>query len=428
MLPFSLVGLPAVLAGYAGLVALAFHRLGARGMPGVLALAALWTLAEWLRGLLFTGFPWNPIGQGWTLSDAVLQTAALIGIHGLGFLTVVAAASVAPVAGSARAMAAPGLAALALVAIWIGGTIRLAAAPTQAVPGVTLRIVQAGIAQHHKWQPELRMAHFRRHLELSAQPGPSPVTHVIWPETAAPFFLAEEPGARAAIGRIVPAGGLAIVGAPRLERATDGRVSLWNSLHAIDEQGVIVATYDKAHLVPFGEYVPLRRILPIDKVAFGMTDFSPGPGPRTLDLAGLPPFGPLICYEAIFPAAVIGDGPRPAWLVNATNDAWYGFSSGPFQHFAMARLRAVEEGVPLVRAANTGVSGVVDAHGRVVAMLGLGQAGVLDAPLPAALVAPTPFGRTGNGPIIAFSLSILTIFLYYRHAISKSKYAPTYRD
>lgn len=422
MLPFSLFGLPAVLAVYTGLVAWAFHRLGARGAPGVLVLAALWTLAEWLRGALFTGFPWNPIGQGWTISDAMLQVAALVGIHGLGFLTVAAAAAVAPVAGSARAIGAPCLAALVLAATWAGGMLRLGAAPTEAVPGVTLRIVQAGIAQHHKWQPELRIAHVRRHLELSARQGPAPVTHVIWPETAAPFFLAEEPDVRAAIGRIVPAGGLAIVGAPRLDRGTAGQVSLWNSLHAIDEHGAIVATYDKAHLVPFGEYVPLRRILPIDKVAFGVTDFSPGAGPRTLALAGLPPFGPLICYEAIFPAAVIGEGPRPAWLVNLTNDAWYGFSSGPFQHFAMARVRAVEEGVPLVRAANTGISGVIDAHGRIVALLGLGESGVLDAMLPTALAAPPPFGRTGNFPIIGLCTIILGAFLYYRYAIPRSQY------
>ncbi|MSP89825.1 MAG: apolipoprotein N-acyltransferase [Alphaproteobacteria bacterium] len=419
MLPFSLFGLPAVLAVYAGLIGWIFHRLGARGASGVLVFAALWTLAEWLRGLLFTGFPWNPIGQGWTVSDAMLQVAALVGIHGLGFLTVVVAASVASVAGSVRSVGVPCLAALALMAAWAGGMLRLDATPAEAVPGVTLRIVQAGIAQHHKWQPELRIAHFRRHLELSARLGPAPVTHVIWPETAAPFFLAEEPGARTAIGGIVPAGGLAIVGAPRLERGTDGRVSLWNSLHAIDEHGTIAATYDKAHLVPFGEYVPLRRILPIDKVAFGMTDFSPGPGPRTLALPGLPPFGPLICYEAIFPAAVIGDGPRPAWLVNLTNDAWYGISSGPFQHFAMARLRAVEEGVPLVRAANTGISGVIDAHGRVVAMLGLGEAGVLDSMLPVALAAPPPFARIGNLPILGLSLIILGAFFYYRYIIAK---------
>lgn len=418
MLPFSLFGLPAVLAIYTGLAAWVFHRLDARGTPGIFVLAALWTMTEWLRGVLLTGFPWNPIGQGWVVSDAMVQMAALVGIHGLGFLTVLAAAALAPLAGSARAVAVPCLAVLMLATVWAGGAWRLAGATAAMEPGVTLRVVQAGIAQHHKWQADLRMAHFRRHLELSVQPGPVPPTHVIWPETAAPFFLAEEPGARMAIGRIVPAGGLALVGAPRLERGAEGRVSLWNSLHAIDEHGTIAATYDKAHLVPFGEYVPLRQMLPIDKVAFGMTDFSPGPGPRTLVLSGLPSVGPLICYEAIFPASVIGPGPRPAWLVNLTNDAWYGFSSGPFQHFAMARLRAVEEGVPLVRAANTGISGVVDAHGRVVAKLGLGQSGVLDVALPVALAAPTPFGQFGNLPVIGFSAVILGAFLLYRYIIS----------
>jgi apolipoprotein N-acyltransferase len=422
MLPFSLAGLPAVLAVYAGLVGWAVHRLRTAGAARVLALAALWTLAEWLRGVLFTGFPWNLVGYAWTVSDAVLQVTALAGIHGLGFLTVWVAAMPALLAGRAsrgpRARRWVALAALVLALVWMGGAVRLATAAAETVPGVMLRIVQAGIAQHHKWQPELRLAHFRRHLELSAQPGPARVTHVIWPETAAPYFLAEEPDALAAIGRIVPAGGLAILGAPRLERGPGAAVRLWNSLQVVDGAGAIVATYDKAHLVPFGEYVPLRAILPIDKVAFGMTDFSAGPGPLTLPLPGLPPMGPLICYEAIFPAAVVGPGRRPAWLVNVTNDAWYGNSSGPYQHFAMARVRAVEEGLPLVRAANTGISGVIDAYGRITARLDLGQSGVLDTPLPAALTPTTPFGAAGNLPIIGCCITI--VLALYHIAIFKS--------
>ncbi|MGH6976371.1 MAG: apolipoprotein N-acyltransferase, partial [Stellaceae bacterium] len=176
-------------------------------------------------------------------------------------------------------------------------------------------------------------------------------------------------------------------------------VHYWNSLAAVDRNGRIVATYDKHHLVPFGEYVPLRGFLPMNKITPGTVDFSAGPGPRTLDLPNLPPVSPLICYEAIFPEQAVAPGTRPQWLLNITNDAWYGFTSGPFQHFAIARLRAVEQGLPLVRDGNNGISAVVDPLGRIVARLGLDDVGVLDAPLPRALP-PTLYARFGDAGFV----------------------------
>jgi apolipoprotein N-acyltransferase len=164
---------------------------------------------------------------------------------------------------------------------------------------------------------------------------------------------------------------------------------------ALDHAGQIDAGYDKAHLVPFGEYVPLRGVLPMDKITPGTLDFTPGPGPRTLHLPGLPPLSPLICYEVIFPGAVTDPADRPQWLLNLTNDAWYGFTSGPFQHFNIARVRAIEEGMPLVRAANNGISGLVDPYGRVIKRLALDAVGFLDVPLPQALP-PTIYARTGD--------------------------------
>jgi apolipoprotein N-acyltransferase len=178
-------------------------------------------------------------------------------------------------------------------------------------------------------------------------------------------------------------------------------------LQAIDDRGVVLGSSDKFHLVPFGEYVPFRSILKFSKITQGMTDFSAGRGPRTMRIDGLPPFSPLICYEVIFPGAVVDRADRPDWLLNVTNDAWFGISSGPHQHFASARMRAVEEGLPLVRAANTGISGVVDGYGRLVARLGLGQEGVVDAPLPPSL-SPTIFSRWGNS---VAALLILTALL-----------------
>jgi apolipoprotein N-acyltransferase len=288
------------------------------------------------------------------------------------------------------------------VAVWAGGAVRLGGAPTYRpdattamVPGVRLRIVQANIPQRQKWQPELRIGHLRRHIALSRQPSEQPPTHVIWPETAVPFFLANDESIRAAAAVAAPRDGVLITGAPRRSGGRDN-ANFWNAAHAISDDGRIVASYDKAHLVPFGEYVPLRGILPIDKLVPGQGDFSAGSGRQTITVPGLPPVSPLICYEAIFPGAVARRDERPGWLLNLTNDAWFGTFAGPQQHFAIAATRAVEEGLPMVRAANTGISAVIDPYGRPVAMLGLGVEGVIDSGLPRALAAPTPYARWGN--------------------------------
>jgi apolipoprotein N-acyltransferase len=234
------------------------------------------------------------------------------------------------------------------------------------------------------------------------------VSDVIWPEAAATYLLNRDTPARQAIAAIAPRGGLVITGGLRGAPASGPLEAVWNSIVAIDPTGAIVASYDKVHLVPFGEYVPLRWLLPFKKLTAGSIDFSAGPGPRTLDLPGLPPAAAMICYEVIFPSAIVDPDHRPAWLLNVTNDAWFGFSSGPFQHFAIARTRAVEEGLPLVRAANNGISGVIDAYGRVVRRLGLDDIGVLDAPLPVALPA-TPYARFGDSPLILLLLVSLTL-------------------
>jgi apolipoprotein N-acyltransferase len=285
------------------------------------------------------------------------------------------------------------------------------------VQPVALRIVQGNIAQGHKWRDDLRAAHFRHYLALTAAvPPPTPEAGegqvvVIWPETASPYLLESDAMAREFAARALPPGAVLIAGTPRLERLPEGSsppVRIWNSLVGIDAAGAIVGLYDKHHLVPFGEYVPLRTVLPLETIVPGNLDFSAGPGPRTLTLAGfdVPPFSPLICYEVIFPGNVTARGERPAWLLNLTNDAWFGVSSGPFQHLAAARLRAVEEGLPLVRAANTGISAIFDARGRTVGTLGLGETGVIAAPLPGVLPA-TPFAMAGG--IIPFGLAALAV-------------------
>lgn len=409
--------LPSILAVFIGLAAAAARAVPATGAARVLAFAGFWVAAEWLRGNVFSGFPWNLAGYMWAFSDAMLQIASVVGVYGLGLLSIAALGMPAilaepvprgPRRATGGAVAAVLAGVLALAAAYGFGIARLAAAPPLAslenpasdrVPGVVLRVVQPNVEQVNKWSRERHEENFRHHLALSVGPGWERVTHTIWPETAATFFLAEQPIALEAIARAAPQGGLLMTGAPR-RAVQDGERRLWNSLLAIDGSARVVGSFDKFHLVPLGEYVPLKDYLPLTKVVQGASDYSAGPGPRTLRLPGLPPFSPLICYEVIFPAQVVDRADRPAWLLNITNDGWYGDSPGPRQHFAIARLRSVEEGLPLVRSANTGISGVVDAYGRVVAALALGRTGVIDAPLPRALAKPGLYARFGDATLL----------------------------
>jgi apolipoprotein N-acyltransferase len=243
---------------------------------------------------------------------------------------------------------------------------------------------------------------------LSRAPGWEKATHVIWSETAAtwPVDRAEDGVVRNLVAQAVPPGGWLITGAPR-QSPQGAPLRIWNSVVALSAAGEIAAIYDKAHLVPFGEYVPFAGVLPVAKLTHGRVDFSAGPGLETERLPRTPAYSPLVCYEVIFPGAVVA-ADRPDWLLNVTNDAWFGLSAGPHQHFASAVLRSVEEGLPLVRAANTGISAVVDPYGRVVARLDLGRRGVLDAPLPLPLP-PTWFARWGN--LTALAAAALALFV-----------------
>ncbi|MSO92044.1 MAG: apolipoprotein N-acyltransferase [Rhodospirillales bacterium] len=434
MVPLAVPGLAAVAALYVGLATALTHATLRRAKiepesPGrVLVFAAWWAAAELLRGWALTGFPWNLIGSVWVVSDAMIQLASVTGIYGLSLITVAAAAAPATLADDLHRWskrAAPFLVSLAvLAAIGAGGAARLALGAAGTVPDVRLRLVQPNIAQKEKWLPELRDKHLIQHLDMSVAPRaaadgttlPRP-THVIWSETAVQYLIDAEPNLLEVMARAVPPDGLIIAGAIRAARETPTRVRYLNSLHAIDDQGRIVATYDKFHLVPFGEYVPLRGLLDLSQVALADTDFGRGPGLTTLRLAGLPPLSPLICYEVIFPGHVAKDSDRPQWILNLTNDAWYRLSSGPHQHFAAARMRAVEEGLPLVRVANTGISAVIDPYGRIKDSLALGQRGTIDSALPQALANPPLFAVFGNG----IAVVLLTVCLALGMALGRWK-------
>lgn len=414
LIPFALPGLAAGLALFPALACGALTALPLRRAPvaRVFALAALWMAAEFARGIVFTGFPWNLMGYAWSGVPSVMQVTAVVGVLGLGGLTILAAGMPAIlVTDTATRRRRRGLTVMMTVALplllWAGGQARLAGADGALVPDVHLRLVQANIAQRDKWDQNLRAAHLERHLALSRTPADKTPTHVIWPETAVPFLLANDVLARVRSAAAAPPGGVLITGSVRSAFRNDSR-QLHNALLVIDSAADVQRVYDKSHLVPFGEYVPLRGVLPIDKIVPGQGDFVAGAGRRLLEIPGLPAVSPLICYEAIFSGRVTPDGARPGWLLNLTNDAWFGTFAGPQQHFAIAATRAVEEGLPLVRAANTGISAVVDPYGRVIAQLGIGEQGILDSALPAAL-APTPFARWGE--LIPMILAALFLVL-----------------
>jgi apolipoprotein N-acyltransferase len=412
-LPFAVILLPAGLALFyaaAAGVAAGFWRAGAHR---VLVLALSLSATEWLRGHVLSGFPWNTLGYALTYPLPLMQSAALLGIYGLTLCAVLIFAlppilwSEAGVAGRRAKVAAIVIAALPSIAGLVGEA-RLASAPSGMVPGVKLRIVQPSVPQREKWRADSQQRIFLDHLDLSSRNAAGEadalagITHVVWPEAAMPFFPLQVPEARAAIGRLLPSSTHLVGGALRAEPAPPGAPRpqrYFNSLLVFGAGGSLVTSYDKIHLVPFGEYLPLQRALEaigLQQLVRLRGGFDGGPWPRRLlEVPGLPAASPLICYEAIFPAALVQGNERPGLLLNLTNDGWFGNTTGPRQHLHQARVRAVEEGLPLVRAANNGISAVIDGHGRVLSRLELDVRGVIDAALPVALP-PPPYARFGD--------------------------------
>ena len=411
MAPFALGGMA---GGLALFWAAAFGLSRAIWSPRpsrVLVLAALWTFAEFARAHVLTGFPWGLQAYAW-IETPVMQTAALFGPHLLGFLTLVAGLSLG--LGTWRGAA---VAAVLVAAGWGYGAARLAApAPERAEP-LIVRIVQPNARQEEKWLPGKDAEFFGRLLELSRAPADPMPDVTLWPETAVSFVLDYDPGAQALAAAAPGPDGRLVLGIRRVETWPQGQV-WFNSLAVLAPDGTEQGIYDKHHLVPFGEYIPKAGLVArlgipgLETLTGG--GFSPGPGPRIVAPPGLPPFLPLICYEAIFPDEARAPEGRPEWIVQLTNDAWFGEVSGPYQHFAQARARAIEQGLPVARAANTGISAMIDARGVVVESLGLGRAGYIDAALPGALP-PTLYFRLGDWPglsMIAFIL-LLTVTNFY---------------
>jgi apolipoprotein N-acyltransferase len=410
-LPFIALILPGGLALFITLAA-AVSAYGWRtGWQRVFILTACYAAAEWLRGNIFTGFPWNLPGYGWAASLGVLQSASVIGVYGLSFLTVLFGASLALLFAPSRVKEWPVPAALTLlfILIWVGGALRLNAQIPD-VAGVRLRLVQPNVPQQDKYIPELRAQHWRELMDLSlAKNGPAP-THIIWPESAPPFLLARQAQALDEVAILTGTNRVLMTGALRVDVTAGQEPTFYNSFMVFAHGGKLIATYDKFHLVPFGEYVPdFLRKLGLSNVVNIPGSFGFGTGPVTISVPGAPPMGPLICYEILFPGEVTAKD-RPQWFVNVTDDSWFGppSSAGPYQHLLIARVRAIEEGLPVARAANTGISAVIDPMGRIVAKLGSGKAGVVDSALPAALPETffAKFGEAGFLLMLIFAAAM----------------------
>jgi apolipoprotein N-acyltransferase len=416
--PPIVLGLAIVLGFFPGIAAastrwaaLRWPFLGGRYRRLVL-LAIAWTIAEWLRGHVFTGYPWNPLGHVWSFATPLLQSAALFGVYGLGTLSFVVLA--APAAGwraSAAALALVGVAGVAGLGVMTSGG--------QEQGGPLVRIVQPNTPQSEKWQRDVAARLLGHLISMSHRPGFEHVAAVVWPETAVPFTV--EPGSPVLplLAAAAPPHGYLLTGAERATaRFEDG---VWNSLLAVDPTGTVVAYYDKVHLVPLGEYIPFHKDLAPLSGLVGRGSFEEGKSHVTLALPGLPPFAPVICYEVIFPGAITGPGPRPHWILNITNDAWFGVSSGPYQHLASARLRTIEEGLPMIRAANTGISAVIDAYGRVLESLDMNHEGIIDHAIPPARPA-TPYSRWHDWTLVML-LAILALPVVFGRRRARSEKA-----
>jgi apolipoprotein N-acyltransferase len=364
------------------------------GLPRVLVFAGAWVISDLIRQFAFSGFPWNLWGTDWVVpgqfGNLFIQLASLIGVHGLTLATILIAAM--PLF-RLRGLA---VAAMALLA-WGGFGIwhlTLPVTPT----GDTLALIQPGFPVPGSFERAALLARWQRLEGMSKAGIAAGANAVVWPEASSPWLLASDVGARAQLADVTGTTPV-IAGSIRMAGDDDYR----NSLVITAGPVPAIDIYDKWKLVPFGEYTPAW--IPV-RITPGV-GFTPGPGPKTLHVPGLPDVGPLICYEAIFSGQIVDEANRPGWLVNVTDDAWFGDSAGPRQHFANVRLRAVEEGLPLARAANSGISAMIDAFGRVTGYLPLGRQGVLVAALPGDLP-PTLYSRFGLAiPLLLAIIAIL---------------------
>jgi apolipoprotein N-acyltransferase len=400
MMPFAVGGLAGGMALYWGLAGAVTVWLGQKRLPFFLAFPAVLATCEYLRGHLLTGFPWAVPGLIAGEMGGVAQVAAMTGMTGLTLLVLLWAC--APVAFMLRNkvhIAVPILILVSLPLVWLGGNWREVRNPTQFADTVLLRIVQPNISQGDKWRAQNAAGIFDQLVAMSTAPSASGKmpTHIIWPESALPFLVDESEMARSRIAQMLRPDRSLITGAIR-RSLPDPDADYFTSVLVFDSSGKVTGTYDKWRLVPGGEFLPFAGLLEplgFQRLVSLPGSFAAGTGPKSLPVPDAGLTGMIICYEVIFPDLLTDTTSRPDWIVNVTNDGWFGQSTGPYQHFAQARLRAIEQGLPLARAANTGVSGVLDPVGREIATTSLLRATSLDSRLPIRL-APTLYSRFGD--------------------------------
>ena len=377
-------------------------------IPLTLIFGSAWLVTEWLRATMFTGFAWNPLGVTFV---GVAGIARWIGTYGLSAIVIMTAAAVAA-AGVGRWRQAL---ALALPA---GMTLIVFAAsprPPVAPDAPQIRVVQPNINQNEKQSEDLAARNMTRLVRLT-RPAPGRPRLIMWPEAAVPYYLEQEAWARAGLARLLHPGDVLLTGGDALVYDRDGNLTAArNSLFALDASGRILARYDKSHLVPYGEYLPMRPLLSaigLSRLVPGDLDFLPGPGPQSYVLPGFGKAGIQICYEIIFSGHVVDRNHRPDFLFNPSNDAWFG-EWGPPQHLAQARLRAIEEGIPIIRSTPTGISAVIAADGRVLDAVAWHQAGAIATTLPSPFP-PTAFARLGNILPFLFAAALTAIAIAVR--------------
>lgn len=408
--PFALVAMSGGLALFWG-AAFAFSKQFGAGLGRyIIGLAVAWAAAEYLRSVVFTGFPWGLLGYTW-IETPIAQWGSVVGPYGLTFLTVFGGLLMLSM--PSKRFMAPVLTALFFGALFAGGLWRTPNAQITQDTNIRVRLIQPNAPQHRKWNPDWVGVFFRRALELTSSPAGEAVDLVIWPETAVPFALQDNVADLQILSDAAGPRAHIIAGIRRFE----GK-KLYNSMVHLDQKGGLVAVYDKSHLVPFGEYVPFSEYLlglGLRGMAANLQGFSSGAGPEIIAAYGLPSYLAMICYEAIFPSFAHTGDDRPEFLMHITNDAWFGDTIGPYQHLVQVRFRAIEQGLPAARSANTGISAVIDPYGRIVSRLKLNEAGVLDADLPVPL-APTLYARNGNLPflIILVILGLAAKYVTFR--------------
>lgn len=441
LLPFAITVMPGGLALFWGVATAAASLAWSRSATRIIVLAVALSVAEFARGHLFTGFPWNVLGYALTSPLTFMQSAGLLGLDTLSALCVIVFSAPiilfsgpSPVGLSIARRAAVGLAiaGLPLAGLYAYGTVKLSEPPPPSIAGAKVRIVQPSTPQRDKWLSEKQSDIFNAHLRLSRsnpegrRDDMADISHVIWPEAAMPFLPLSSPRALKMIADLLPPGTQLLSGALRVTQTSEdvdlynqapGKRRAYNSLMVFDADGGLSRLYDKIHLVPFGEYLPFQETLEaigLQQLTRVRGGFTAGPPPRRLlQVDGLPPIAPLICYEAIFPGELFDGDERPGLLLNVTNDGWFGVISGPYQHFHQSRVRAVEEGIPLIRASNNGVSAIIGPRGRVIASLSLNKMGTIDAAVPQ-VVSPPLYARLRDLIFFGFLACLVSLLLTRR--------------